>query len=120
MMFRHSRWLVVPVLLASAAAAAAECLFVQDNSMEEKETRYGITTAEWTADVRNDCDAPYDGTMTVKFKDADGRVLYKAVQIVAVRGGSRENARRRVNIPADKFKAIDTIDVAMEERERPR
>jgi len=112
---------IVSVLLAVAAApAASDCLRVQDNSVQEKTTRYGITTADWTADVRNDCDVPYDGTMTVRFRDADGRVLYKAVQVIVVRGGDRQNARRRINIPADNFKAIDTIDVAVEERERPR
>lgn len=115
-----SRWLLIPLMLTAATVAAAECLVVEDNSVEEKETRYGITTAEWKADVRNDCDAPYDGTMTIRFKDADGRVLYKTVQIIAVRGGNHENTNRRINIPEDKFKAIDSIDVAMEERERPR
>lgn len=108
------------VIFAVAAAATAECLRVEGNSVDEKNTDYGITTAEWTADVRNDCDAPYDANLTVTFKDADGQVLHKAVQFVAVRGGNQENTRRSINIPEDQFQAIDTIEVTTEERKRPR
>lgn len=107
-------------MFAVAAVASAECLRVEGNSVDEKTTRYGITTAEWSADVRNDCDAPYDANLTVMFKDVDGRVLQKAVQFVAVDGGNKENTRRRINIPEDQFQAIDTIEVTTEERERPR
>ncbi|MEX2524589.1 MAG: hypothetical protein WD750_06500 [Gammaproteobacteria bacterium] len=120
MLSRLLQGMLGTVLLALAVAVPAECLQVEGNSVDEKSTRYGITTAEWTADVRNDCDAPYDANLTVMFKDVDGRVLHKAVQFVAIRGGNRENTSRRINIPEDQFQAIDTIEVATEERERPR
>jgi len=119
-MIRLCRGLTGTVVFIAAAAASAECLQVEGNSLDEKETRYGITTAEWMADVRNDCDAPYDANLTVIFRDVDGHVLHKAVQFVAVRGGNKESTRRRINIPADQFQAIDSIEVTAEERERPR
>jgi hypothetical protein len=113
-------WLAACALVAVSGAGRAECLAVTDNSVQEQATRYGITTADWTGTVHNACAEPYDATLTVRFRDTDGRILYKAVQITRVRGGVRREVSRRVNIPDDKYRVIDSIDVAVEERQRPR
>lgn len=111
---------VLLAVLASGTTVRAQCLVVRDNAVNEVNTRYGITTADWTGTVRNTCQEPYDAILTVKFEDSRGRVLYKDVQVVIVQGGQNEGARRRINIPADKYQQIDNIDVAIDERERPR
>lgn len=120
MKFRMAPWGIGTVLLTAVFAAPAECLMVESDSVDEQETRYGITTAEWKANIRNSCDVPYDANITVLFKDADGRVLHQAVQFVAVRSGYQEDTQRRVNIPEDQFQAIDKVEVSIDERERPR
>ena len=98
---------------------AAACLEVSDNDIQEITTEYGITTLEWTAQVHNRCDAPYDGTLTVQFRDADGDMLHEALDVVVVQHGDYTGVRRRINMPRKHFRDIDTVDVAVTERERP-
>lgn len=106
--------------LAAATAVRAQCLIVRDNSLQEVNSRYGITTADWSGTVHNTCQEPYDAFLTIKFEDKLGHVLYKDVQVVIVQGGQDESTKRRIDIPADKYEKIENIDVAVDERQRPR
>jgi hypothetical protein len=114
------RFLIFIAVLAASAAVQARCLVVKDNDVNKIRTRYDLTTATWTGSVHNTCKAPYDATLTVKFEDGDGSVLYRAVQVVVLRGGREKETRRRVNIPADEYRQIRKIDVTVDEHLRPR
>lgn len=112
--------LICLLIFAAGPAAGAECLSIKDNSIEEVDSGYGVTTAEWTASVHNSCDVPYDGTLTIRLMDTEGHVIYEAVQIVVVEGGYDENVSRRINISSDQFETLEDVEVAVKERERPR
>jgi len=112
--------LILLSALATNSAIAADCLTVKDSAIEEKTSGYGVTTSEWTAIVHNDCETPYDGTLTIRLLDTDGHVLYEAVQIVVVEGGYDESISRRINISPDQFESLEDVEVSVKERERPR
>jgi hypothetical protein len=111
--------LLVGVLCGQAAMAAAECIEVQDSQIEELETDYGITSAEWMADIHNHCDEPHDATLTIKFLDDDGDVVHESLEVVIVESRGIEKARHPLAIPDDRFAAIKQIKVDIEERARP-
>ncbi len=117
------RWLLALALLWSASAVQAEeaesCLDVSENNVEELNTEYGMTTAEWTAHIDNNCDAAYDGTLTVKFVDEEGEVLHEALEVVILEQRASQDARRRITLPADSFKKLARIQVDVKERKRP-
>ncbi|MCS3903248.1 hypothetical protein J2T55_001268 [Methylohalomonas lacus] len=117
------RWLLTLALLWSASAVQAEdassCLDVSENNVEELNTEYGMTTAEWTAHIDNSCDAAYDGTLTVKFVDEEGEVLHEALEVVILEQRASQDARRRITLPADSFKKLARIQVDVKERKRP-
>jgi len=112
--------ILAAAILAANTAAGATCLVVRDNNVKKVHASYGITTADWTGTVRNSCKQPYDAILTVKFEDGKGRVVYKDVQVVIVQGGGKEQAHRRINIPTDRYKKIQNINVGVDERKRPR
>lgn len=112
--------LILLLAFMTSPAVGAGCLEVKDSSIEEKDSGYGVTTSEWTATIHNDCETPYDGTLTIRLMDAEGHVIYEAVQIVVVEGGYDENVSRRINISSDQFQSLEDIEVAVKERERPR
>jgi len=112
--------ILTAAVLTASTAAGAKCLVVHDNNMKKVRSSYGITTADWTGIVRNSCKQPYDAILTVKFEDGRGRVVYKDVQVVVVQGGGHEKARRRIDIPSDRYEKIRNIDVGVDERLRPR
>lgn len=112
--------ILAAAILAANTATGATCLVVRDNNVKKVHASYGITTAAWTGEVHNTCRRPYDAILTVKFEDGEGRVVYKDVQVVIVTGGGSEKARRRIDIPSDRYNKIQNIDVGVDERERLR
>lgn len=114
------RWLVA--LIASlwlVTAPAAECLEVRNSQVEEIRTDYEMTTVEWTADVRNTCEASYDGTFTVKLLDKQGSVLHETLEVMILQKNASKPASKRITLPAESYKALDSIQVDIRERERP-
>lgn len=105
--------------LGAASAPAAECITVSDNNIEEIRADYGMTTVEWSAEVRNQCDAAYDGTLTVRLLDSDGAVLHEALEIIILQNNASKRASKRITLPSENYKALNDIDVDIRERERP-
>ena len=114
------RWIVIFLLsLVALGARAEKCLSVSDNALEEIRTEYGMTTVEWSAVVRNSCDASYDGTLTVRLLDDAGEVLHEALEIIILEHNATEQASKRITLPEDNYRALDNIRVEIRERERP-
>ncbi len=113
----------IMILIASLGTAvsvpAAECLDVSDNQVEEMRTEYGMSTIEWSAEVRNECDVEYDGTLTVRLLDSEGEVLHEALEIIILQNNSTKSASKRITLPAENYEALDEISVGIRERERP-
>lgn len=114
------RWLVA--LMSSlwlVTAPAAECLEVRNSQVEEIQTEYEMTTVEWTADIMNTCNASYDGTFTVKLLNQQGSVLHETLEVMILQKNASEPAAKRITLPADSYKAMDSIEIDIRERERP-
>jgi len=114
------RWLVACIAsLWLVTAPAAECLEVRDNQVEEIRTDYEMTTVEWTATIKNTCNAAYDGTFTVKLVDEQGTVLHETLEVRILQKNASEPAAKRITLPAESYQAMDSIQVDIRERERP-
>jgi hypothetical protein len=106
-------------LLCSSGLLAGECIDVQNSEIKELGTEYGITTAEWIADIRNHCDEPYDATLTIKFLDDDGAVVHESLEVVIIESRGMNKTRHAMSIPKDQYSAIQRTEVTIEERARP-
>lgn len=114
------RWLVACIAsLWLVTAPAAECLEVRDSQIEEIRTDYEMTTVEWTAMIKNTCNAAYDGTFTVKLLDEQGAVLHETLEVMILQKNASKPATKRITLPAERYKALDSIRVDIRERERP-
>lgn len=106
-------------IFCSPVLLAGECIEVTNNEITALDTEYGITTAEWLADIRNHCDDPYDATLTIKLLDADDNVVHESLEIVIVESRGIDKARQTMSIPEDHFQSVDRVEVSVEERARP-
>lgn len=102
------------------ASGFAECLILSDKTLDEKRADYGMVTAEWSAKIRNQCDASYDGTLKVNLLDKDEKVLQAVTDIVILQANEEKESRRTVTIPAESVDEVKRIDVEIRERARPR
>jgi len=115
------RWLLI-VLMGLAAVqgvGAADCLEVGDSNLEEIDSGYGTTLLEWSAEVRNHCDTPYDGTLTIRFLGEDEEVLHEVPEIIILQQNARQQTSKQITLPNENYKALDRIEVDIRERERP-
>jgi len=101
-------------------AGAAECLSVNHNDLTAVRAEYGLVTADWSATVENQCDAPYDGTLKVAFLDKDEEALLSVTKIVTLRARESMDTGKTVSIPAESVDDVDQIHVEIRELERPR
>lgn len=106
-------------LLWSSLLVAGDCIDVQSSEIRELDTEFGITTAEWLADIRNHCDEPYDATLTIKMVDEDGKVVHETLEIVIVESRGIKKTDLLMSIPEDRFVLIKEIEIDIDERVRP-
>lgn len=106
-------------LFSVTAFAEADCLRVENNQVEVVETEFGITTVEWTAQIENDCEHPYDGTLTVEFRNKSGDIVHETMEVDIIESQGSETTNRSINIPESRYLEVDQVDVAVRERERP-
>ena len=97
----------------------ADCLEVKEKSLQERQVDYGLVTAEWSAQVLNKCESPYDGTIRIRLLDSDDKVLQATTDIVILQANEKKESRRSITIPAEGISDVDRIEVEIEERERP-
>jgi hypothetical protein len=97
----------------------AECLLVADAGVEIDEGETGAGELHWHARLENRCDRDQDAMLTVRFLDADGRVVYEVQdQLIVMRHGEHD-AGRKIYVPAMYLDEIEAIDIELEARERP-
>lgn len=120
MLYRAGILLSLLNILTIGLADAAECLSVSRNDLSELHTEYGLVTADWSATVENQCDAPYDGTLKVAFLDEDEEALLSVTKIVTLRPRETVDTGKTVSIPAESVDDVDQIHVEIRELERPR
>jgi len=106
-------------LFAATAVQSAECLSVKNDDFEIISNDHGITTIEWTAEVQNQCEAPYDGRLMIDFVDANEEVLHETLEVVILQQNASQQVSKRVSMPADRHDDVETTRVVIKERERP-
>lgn len=106
-------------LLSTVTAQAAECLAVKNKDFKTITNNHGVATLEWRADVRNNCEAPYDGRLMIDFVGSEGQVLQETLLIVILQQNASEQVSKQVALPAESYAALDATRVTIEERERP-
>jgi len=97
----------------------AACLEVIEQSLEEKNTDYGLITVEWSAQIHNQCNTPYDANLKIIFLGRNEKILHTAMDVVILQAGESTMAKRIVNIPIDKYSDIKHTMTDVNERERP-
>lgn len=111
--------LLTTAILFSNTVIAAECLSVSEETLDEKRTDYGLTTAEWSAKVHNKCEAAYDGTLRIRFMDSDDQLLHTTTDVIILLPNESKESRRAVTIPVESLSEISHTDIEIRERERP-
>jgi hypothetical protein len=110
--------LILTIILGNNSMASV-CLEVSDESLDEKSANHGLVIAEWSALVQNTCESPYDGTLSIRFLDSDGRVLHTATDVIILQANEEKESRRTITIPVKSISDIDQTDVKISERKRP-
>lgn len=114
------RYLLLLVLsLAVSQATAADCIAISDSNVEEVRTEYGMTTAEWRAKITNNCDDPYDATITLHFIGQEGEIIHETLEIVIMENNGEEDTVRNITLPSERYQQITETRVKIRERKRP-
>ncbi len=111
--------LVPALLLAGSTAIAEPCLQIADEQLEVGETDTGFVTATWSASIHNRCDAPYDGTLRISFLDEEGEVLRETMDVVILQAGASETTSRAITLSTEDPERVGSVEVQLQERERP-
>lgn len=110
----------LPVILClTSLNVAARCLELSDSTLEVEEMHGAMLTARWSAYIDNVCDAPYDGTLRVKFHVAGERVAHESVGFIVLQSGESDEVDGTINLPVNALKEIDRTEYEITERERP-
>lgn len=120
--FERKAYISLPLALAVISSdAAAECLKIDQSGVDVGSSdRPDLVTADWTAEVVNDCDVPYDGILQVQVFVAGGSVPREAVDFIVLQPGENQVRRGTINLAGDGRGEIEKTDFSIEERERPR
>jgi len=110
---------LLALLLAVPTVFAEPCLHIADEELDAGETGSGFVTATWSATIRNRCEAPYDGTLRIRFLDEEGEVLRETMDVVIVQAGGSETASRTITSSVEDPARVVSVEVELQERERP-
>jgi len=111
--------IIILTFVLCNTSMAAVCLEVSDESLNEISADYGLVTAEWSAMIQNQCDSPYDGTLSIRFLDGDDQLLHSATDVIILQANDEQESRRTITIPVKSISEIKRTDVVITERERP-
>lgn len=107
-------------LAVISTQTAAECLKIGQSGIDVGSDRMDIVTADWTAEVVNDCDVPYDGILQVRVFTAGGSVPREAVDFIVLQPGEQQVRQGTIDLATDGQSKVEKTDFTIEERERPR
>jgi hypothetical protein len=100
--------------------AAERCLETTSDLDVTIERSYpGLLTANWSIEINNRCDSPYDGTLRVQFFTDGSAVSHEAVDFVILQARESREAAGSVNLPVEDLSEISRTEVRITERERP-
>ncbi|MEX2354234.1 MAG: hypothetical protein WD709_08610, partial [Gammaproteobacteria bacterium] len=92
--------------------ASEHCLVTSselDVTIERSHT--GLVTANWSIEINNQCDAPYDGTMRVQFFTEDSAVPQETVDFIILQARESSTATGSVNLPVEDLSEISRTEV---------
>lgn len=117
----HILVLKIIFLVTFNAAAYAECLKVNEPRVEIDRAHANLVTARWVAEVKNECDSPYDATLRVKFFVVGGYsgMPHETVDFIILNAGEAKEADLSINLPVNELSEIDRTEVDITERKRP-
>jgi hypothetical protein len=100
--------------------AAERCLETTSDLDVTIERSYpGLLTANWSIEINNRCDSPYDGTLRVQFLTDGSAVPHETVDFIILQARESREAAGSVNLPVEDLSEISRTEVRITERERP-
>lgn len=107
------------LLLMSITSQAADCLQVGEQSYELNRQDIGTADVLWQAEIANRCDLAFDALLTLHFMAPDGTSLYWVRVVDMLDAQESKTLSEQVLVPTRVVDQFESIDIEVEERERP-